>query len=61
MEWIGSEDISLTIYSSVSIKFAFFLQVCSNYINPVKIFFNAIFRLTDFLSDPFDFSPSETG
>ena len=60
MEWNGSEDISLTNYGSISIKFAFFFQVCSNYINPVKIFLNAIFRLTDFLSGPFDFSPSET-
>ena len=36
-------------------------RVFSNYISPVGLFFNAIFRLTDFSSDPFDFSSSVTG
>ena len=31
------------------------------YISPVGLFFNAIFRLTDFSSDAFDFSSSKTG
>ena len=35
-------------------------EVCSNYISPVGLFL-AIFRLTDFLSDAFDFSSSKTG
>ena len=32
----------------------------SNYISPVALF-NAIYRLTDFSSGPFDFSSSKTG
>ena len=35
-------------------------EVCSNYISHVGLF-NAIFRLTDFSSDPFDFSSSKNG
>ena len=35
------------------------LKVCSNYGSPVV--FYAIVRLTDILSDPFDFSSSKTG
>ena len=34
-------------------------KVCSNYINPVGLFY-AFFRLTDFSTDPLDFSFSET-
>ena len=35
-------------------------EVCSNYISPVGLFY-AIFRLTDFSSDAFDFSSTKTG
>ena len=35
-------------------------EVCSNYISPVGLFY-ALFRLTDFSSDAFDFSSSKTG
>ena len=35
-------------------------EVCGNYISPVDLFY-AIFRLTDFSSDPFDSSSSKTG
>ena len=34
-------------------------EVCSNNFSPVGLFY-AIFRLTDFLSDPFDFSILKT-
>ena len=36
------------------------LMCCSNYISPVGLFY-AIFRLTGFSSDAFDFSSSKTG